>query len=632
MVKPKTIIRGDFCRLPVKFKDTKAKRAVLRALGIIFSVLCPLYSYFAVEYLHFGGKAQIFGFMAGRTPTVLFGIAVFYFIFAAVLLLSGRAWCACLVSALAADILGIVDHLKFGATGDYFYPWDFEQTGNVSELVKFVKFDFTAAAVIVVVLSFSFAVLTFVLGTRLPLGAVIRLPALAAVLACVFVVFSSPQRVTKIINRAGIYMEDTVLQTSNYRANGFTAAFTVNVLSANVEMPSGYGENTIKAIMDGREETPASENFASPDIILILSESFWDVRLLGGAFSDDPLECFDTLSSEENVYSGKMYQTGFGGGTVRPEFEVITGLTTDGLPGGSVPWRYVTKPLETYVSTLKDIGYKTYGIHPYLSRFYDRKRAYPLAGIDETYFEEDLRKIEEVECSLVSVYDYVSDDSFVSYIEYFLDRDADGGSPKFIFGISMENHQSFYGKYADCGMKYENELMSDEMINTVENYAYGVMHADRALGRLAEYVRNRERPTVLCLFGDHLPSLGADYGAYRQSGLLAGNGDGGFTAEEHDIMQSTPFIVLSNFEMKKDGMLNEGNGNRISSYNLLNGVFELIGAPRTALCSFLSDYYEALPYYNGRLGLTTDEEQKYFVRAHRQLTYDRIRGGRYSLD
>ena len=263
----------------------------------------------------------------------------------------------------------------------------------MSELVKFVKFDFTAAAVIVVVLSFSFAVLTFVLGTRLPLGAVIRLPALAAVLACVFVVFSSPQRVTKIINRAGIYMEDTVLQTSNYRANGFTAAFTVNVLSANVEMPSGYDENTIKAIMDGREEMPASEDFASPDIILILSESFWDVRLLGGAFSDDPLECFDTLSSEENVYSGKMYQTGFGGGTVRPEFEVITGLTTDGLPGGSVPWRYVTKPLETYVSTLKDIGYKTYGIHPYLSRFYDRKRAYPLAGRDETYVEEELRKI-----------------------------------------------------------------------------------------------------------------------------------------------------------------------------------------------------------------------------------------------
>ena len=64
----------------------------------------------------------------------------------------------------------------------------------------------------------------------------------------------------------------------------------------------------------------------------------------------------------------------------------------------------------------------------------------------------------------------------------------------------------------------------------------------------------------------------------------------------------------------------------------MNAVFELIGAPKTKLCSFLSDYAGAIPYYNSRLGITPSEDELYFVLAHRMLTYDRINvGEKYSL-
>lgn len=616
--------------IPKKWAEIRWVKILYSIFSVLAALCCPIYCFLMIEYLHFDSELRLLAFLS-REMIPLFGMMVCIFIYSLLLLLFKKIWLANLLAVTLSLVIGLVNRFKFSSTGDYFYPWDIQQAGNLGELTKFTAVSLTLAAVIVIIGSLCLVAVSFVLKAELPFTFPIRIAAFIIISVCVFSSVSTPKKAENVINSFGIYFEDTALQTSNYEANGFTGAFTINLLSANVSEPEGYNEEAISEIFADFEDTDADENFASPDIILILSESYWDPRLIMGAtYSENPFENFDAITKKEGVISGRMFQTGFGGGTVRPEFEILTGLTTDSLPAGSVPWRYIEEETESYITALKEIGYETYAVHPYYSRFYDRTRAYPLIGIDNLYFAEELEKITEVTAEYKSVRSYVSDNSFEEYIEYFLENERTD-APRFIFGISMENHQAYLNKYEDCPMKVSCDGLSEEILNILANFAHGVRNADIALGKLIEYIEKREKPTVLVYFGDHLPSLGANYAAYLESGTV---GDiYNRTKEEYEFMQSTPFLVYSNYGFSGTSeSLHEGTGNNITSYNLMNSVFDLIGAPKTKLGEFLSDYAETIPYYNSRLGIELSENEKYFVLAHRMLTYDRINTGeKYSL-
>ena len=616
--------------IPKKWVELRWVRILSGVISTLIAVICPIYCFLMIEYLHFGSEERILKFLS-RDMIPYLGLLVCVFVYLLLLLLSKKIWLANLLAVALSVTVGLVNRFKFSSTGDYFYPWDIQQAGNLGELTKFTAVYLTLAAVIVIIGGFCLVAVSFFLKTELPFRFLPRAMAFFAIAIFLSTSVSTPKKAENIINSFGIYFEDTALQTSNYEANGFTGAFTVNLLSANVSIPKGYNKEAISEIFANFDGKEADENFASPDIILILSESYWDPRLIkGSTYSENPFENFDSITQKEGVISGRMFQTGFGGGTVRPEFEILTGLTTDSLPAGSVPWRYIEEDTESYITTLRDMGYETYAVHPYYSRFYDRTRAYPLIGIDNLYFAEELEKIEAVDAEYKSVRSYVSDDSFEKYIEYFLENDRTD-APRFIFGISMENHQAYLNKYEDPTMDVSCEGLSEESLNILANFANGVRNADIALGKLIEYIEKREKPTVLIYFGDHLPSLGANYAAYLESGTI---GDiYNRTKEEYEFMQSTPFLIYSNYGFSgASESLHEGKDNNITSYNLMNSVFDLIGAPKTRLGEFLTDYAETIPYYNSRLGIELTEDEKYFVLAHRMLTYDRINTGeKYSL-
>ena len=260
-----------------------------------------------------------------------------------------------------------------------------------------------------------------------------------------------------------------MLQQTNYSKNGFTTAFTLNVLSMNIEMPENYSEEGIRLSLDKYEDKPAKESFSSPDIILILSESFWDPRgLVGTTFSDNPLANFDEIASRKNTYSGKFYVSVNGGGTVRPEFEVLTGMTTDYLPSGSVPWQYVSRDIPSFVSLYKDLGYHTVSVHPYLASFYNRKETYPYVGFDEMYFADELAGVSAVENVIRGL--QTSDESFVNYLKYFLEQDDETDTPSFLFGISMENHAPYAGRFSELTIQVQNPNLNETSLDIEATY------------------------------------------------------------------------------------------------------------------------------------------------------------------
>lgn len=594
-----------------------------RILGYLALLAYPFCSYITFEFVHFASKVRFFTFLIERRETVFFGISVLYLVFFLTLLIVKKAWIASGISLFATVIITMANFYKFQLTGDYLYPWDIAGNAeNVGELSEFISVPFPLWDIILYLGLLFLVVFMFFTKPELPVTCIVRLPLAFIIAFAVYCTVNTPAKAIETLNSHNLQLEDMALQQSNYSENGFVGAFVINLLSSSVEEPEGYSKEKIEEILS----TYKSEfkDFSKPDIILILSESFWDPTLLPNvSFSLDPMSNFREIASRDNSISGKFFGTAFGGGTVKPEFEVLTGMTTDRLPAGSIPYQYIKEETESYVSIYQDMGYRTIAIHPYTSSFYLRKKAYPLIGFDELYFEDSLYELKEVDVKISG--NYISDDSFVDYIKYYMSQKDE---PTFLFGISMENHQPYGGKFSNFDIEVSSDRLSDSVLYDLKNYTQGVLEADLALKKLVDFIDSREKDTVLVYFGDHSPTLGANYGAYRESGMVDFDN---MTGDMNELFRGTPFLIYSNFEMNESGMVQRGTENKISSYNLLNALSTLISSPRTTFMLWLEDYSKKHPCYNMYMWHVNAIPFKDYVENHKILTYDRIAGDKYSI-
>ena len=111
-----------------------------------------------------------------------------------------------------------------------------------------------------------------------------------------------------------------------------------------------------------------------------MNESFADLNSIYNIedLSDDPISFFHELMNEENVISGVMHSSQFGGGTANVEYEFLTQNVTAFLPTGSMPYQqYITKDVnKSIVSYMNKLGYKTYGMHYWDKSGYSREKIY----------------------------------------------------------------------------------------------------------------------------------------------------------------------------------------------------------------------------------------------------------------
>jgi phosphoglycerol transferase MdoB-like AlkP superfamily enzyme len=127
-----------------------------------------------------------------------------------------------------------------------------------------------------------------------------------------------------------------------------------------------------------------------PNVVLILSESFWDVpQMKNVRFDPDPIPNFRSISS--TFGGGRLISPTFGGKTALVEFEILTGNSMALLPKGSVPYQqYLKNPIPSVVWEFKKNGYETVAVHTYEKTFFNRANAYPLLGFDAFIGKEDL--------------------------------------------------------------------------------------------------------------------------------------------------------------------------------------------------------------------------------------------------
>jgi phosphoglycerol transferase MdoB-like AlkP superfamily enzyme len=163
---------------------------------------------------------------------------------------------------------------------------------------------------------------------------------------------------------------------------------------------------------------------------------------------------------------------------------------------------------------LREAGYQTTCIHPHPARFFRRDRAFPNLGFDRFVDDQSFRGAQKSG-------PYLSDEAVTDKLLEELQVAAEG--PRFFFVITMENHGPLHLERVLPG---EVEKLYNESppagCDDLTVYLRHLKNADRQLGRLRHELAKRGRPTILCFYGEHLPSMPK---VYDKLGLPDGRTD-----------------------------------------------------------------------------------------------------------
>lgn len=159
-------------------------------------------------------------------------------------------------------------------------------------------------------------------------------------------------------------------------------------------------------------------------------------------------------------------------------------------------------------------------------------------------------------------------------------------------------------------------------------YDTGSFVTDETLGQLYDYVMERERPTVVLCFGDHLPALGANYSPYTTTGMIHTEDSSHWTVSEKMKMFSTPYLVFSNYDTGREYQM---DGEAVSPDCLMPLLCDYINTPENELMRLVWEKMEACPVYNYHYSLFSPvrdlEETERLTDLHRCVTYDQLIGG-----
>ena len=511
------------------------ERRTLECAGSLFvSILLSAALVFLIELIARGSLQQTIDFLKQPFRPSWTTVILFTLLLVGFDALFGRRHNGILFVAPVALLLAAIGRQKALYLGDPLYPTDFLYSRQIVELTPLLVKERPVAAVIIAVGGMAALFLLVALWRhwrrrfpairwrmRMARLAVV-LPALAFFVSIMdFATFSWTRDRLQIIP----IMWD---QKENYASNGFAIAFALNVPMAKVKAPPSYEDAVLDEIRPGPIGISMPEE--KPDVIVVMSESFWDPTLLPGTtITPDP------MPTVRATRSGSMFSPEFGGMTANVEFEALTGFSNAFLPYGSIPYQqYVRGPVPSLANFFRSEGYETTAIHPFEGWFWNREQVYSAFGFDRFLSVEKLPP-------LAWRGPLVSDEALTDEI---IKRADATERPFFTFAVSLQGHGPYEpNRYRDATVEVDS-VASYWTRQSIRSYAEGVADADRSLKRLMDWAGKRDRHTVIVFFGDHLPPLNQ---GYTETGFLKEPVPERREAPDALAMhRETPLVVWSN--------------------------------------------------------------------------------------
>jgi len=343
-------------------------------------------------------------------------------------------------------------------------------------------------------------------------------------------------------------------QLRSAQVTGVTAGFFGNLQFVLVEKPESYSEEKIAALKAEIEtfEEPAKLGYPGkkPTVIAVMNESFADLQKMAGdnfKFSEDNMPYIRELMQSDNVISGEAYSSVLGGSTCDSEYEFLSGNSMLFFPVGSKPYQqYVDVEQTTLVSSLKSQGYNPVVVHPGTESAWNRDKVYPLFGFEKYVYRETFDFKREI------VRSHTSDKSCYEQVILEYENKKNSENPQFIFNITIQNHGDFYVKDFESTIFVETK----KKYSSVEQYMSLIKRSDEDLKVLIDYFEKEEEPVVILFFGDHWPTLRADF----MSKALGAESMDNLTKEQIMQRQQIPYFIWANYPLEKNSELQKKVG------------------------------------------------------------------------
>lgn len=335
---------------------------------------------------------------------------------------------------------------------------------------------------------------------------------------------------------------------------------------------------------------PATKEF--PNIIIIQLESVFDTKYMKDFYpSEDPLPTFTKLKNEYS--SGLFTVPAVGAGTANTEFEVQTGMSTQFFGAGEYPFKTVMRSVscDSMAYDLKRQGYATTGFHNNDATFYERYVDYSNLGFDSFSGMEHMYNLDFTPRGWAK--DNRLDDLMLERMKQTEGRD-------YITTITVQCHGRYPKKITKTltdltcyfGGQYAEDLQKQA---AWQYYINMCREMDDMLADLITKLEELDEPTVVFMYGDHLPSLN----------LLE-------TDLDNISLYQTEWVMWDNIGLKQEKK-------DLVSYHASTYIFDRLDIEGGLMQKFHAKYMDSVNH---------DE----YISMLEMLEYDTLYGQNYAFD
>ena len=494
----------------------------------------------------------------------------------------GRWWLSTALSGAVFTIIALINYYTRDLHGSALMPQDILNLGTAAEVMGSYTLKITHDVIKIALLFLPILAIAFV-QRRLCKGAPKRAswPArgvrVAGSALCVFLVMFF-----------GYFGPVTIKPKTTYGWAWQNTYYTYGYLAGTIEATSLMADPIIEP--EGYSDAAAVEAFAKadgytgpataetaqdyPDVVLILSESFYDFDLVTDLQADTDIMPV-TKNLPNSVY-GHTISPHVGGGTNSTEYEMLTSNSLILMPS-ITPFNWLNLyNANSVVSYLKGLGYSTMAAHPYTNSNYQRDSAWLALGFDETHFQDDFPTQDRY-----GDRPYQTDSATYKDWEKLYEAMPED-KPRFSFLVSIQSHGDYDMNDASLDVVHaatdygEYDKLMDEYLSCIKM-------TDAAVQELCDYFtaqyEKTGRKVIVAMAGDHAPSFVTHV---ADPSFAAGN-------DLELLQRSTPFFIWANYPLEHtDAAISTTDPlNRMDMVMLTPTLLQQAGLP-------LSDYYKYL--------------------------------------
>ncbi len=473
--------------------------AFMNRFSLIFHALLACIINFVIEAISRHSVVAAWDYMTGTPLVFLYNAFMIFVTFSIVYLFKRRIFVRMIIGAIWV-ILGIANGYILLKRVTPFNAQDLKIAGDGIALINNYCNGFEVVVIAVGAVALLIWLISMWRRGGQYAGKIHHIAALIGIIVCgVLYTFVTNIAIDKRV--VSTYFGNIAFAYEDY---GLPYCFSASLFNTGISEPNGYTKKAMAKIdKDGELNQTATSRSSDelPNIIVVQLESYFDVAN-AEFFTTSEDACPNLHNLYQNYSNGYFKVPSVGAGTANTEFEVLTGMNLRYFGPGEYPYKTYSKkhPTESAATALASLGYGTHALHDNTGNFYSRANVFNNMGFDTFTSKEFMNVLQTTENG------WAKDEILTQHIMEAMDTTK---QEDFVFTVSVQGHGNYPETQVIENPKIKVEGIEDKALkNKWEYYVNQVYEMDQFVGDLIKAVEERNEPSVVVFYGDHLPTMG----------------------------------------------------------------------------------------------------------------------------